>query len=386
MSFKTTKLAVSTFAFFALWIMTAAWPATVNSAELDMWIATGTPQNAPSGIYHLTFDDQSGKLSDLNLMAKLPDTGFLAMHPTLDVLYATGENLSAWQIIRNKDGLKLELLNQQKTGVGKAAHVSVDQSGRVLLSAHYGSGNVCSFPINANGSIGEITSKIKHDEPSNVVSDRQNLCHPHWIGTTPRNDFVLTPDLGADKVFIYRLEPSTGKLIRHSAGITPAGGGARHFTFHPSLPVGYVVNELAMTVSVMNYDQDAGELELAQTAPTLNEAQIAGESFNSGSEIRVHPSGKFLYSGNRGHDSITAFAVDQTTGQLSLIEQEPIRGSWPRNFNLDPSGKWLLAAGAHSNTLAVFKIDQETGKLEYTRSIASVPAPICVLVEPKGGQ
>ena len=133
----------------------------------------------------------------------------------------------------------------------------------------------------------------------------------------------------------------------------------------------------------MDYDADQGTLTVTQNAPALSEEQIASEMFNSASEVRVHPSGKFLYSGNRGHDTISAFAIDQTSGKLSLIEQEPIRGCWPRNFNLDPSGKWLLAAGGHSHTLAVFKIDPQSGKLQYARSIASVPTPICVLVEPK---
>ena len=353
------------------------------AAELDVWIGTGNPRGAAAGIYHLTFDDKSGKLSAPQLMVERSDTGFLAMHPSLDVLYSTGAKLSAWRIIRNKERVRLELLNEQPVGSGNATHVAVDRTGRVLLSAQYGSGTVCSFPLKDDGSIGEIASDIKQEEFSNVVPDRQDACHPHWIGTSPDNRFVLVPDLGADKIFVYRLDSTAGKLTRHGAAATPPGGGARHFKFHPSLPVGYVVNELTMSVSVMAYDSEAGELELAQTIPTLSDEQIAGEPFNSGSEVRVHPSGRFLYSGNRGHDSITAFSIDQTTGKLSLIEQESIRGCWPRNFNLDPSGNWLLAAGALSNTLAVFKIDQQTGALQYARSIQSVPAPICVLIAPK---
>jgi 6-phosphogluconolactonase len=116
-----------------------------------------------------------------------------------------------------------------------------------------------------------------------------------------------------------------------------------------------------------------------QTVPTLSEEVKAKETFNSASEIRVHPSGKFVYTANRGNDTITAFRVGESTGLLYLIEVEPIRGSWPRNFNLDPSGKWLLAAGRDSNTIAVFEINQETGELTYTRHTAMVPTPICVL-------
>jgi len=118
-----------------------------------------------------------------------------------------------------------------------------------------------------------------------------------------------------------------------------------------------------------------------QTVETLTEATKAKETFNSASEIRVHPSGKFVYSANRGNDTISVFRVDDATKKLTLVEVEPIRGSWPRNFNLDPTGKWLIAAGQHSNTAAVFSIDQSTGELTFNRQSAMVPASICVLFE-----
>ena len=380
---KTSALALATFVFLLSHLGSTTCHESTHAAELDVWIGTGNPKSEPAGIYHLTLDDQTGQLSSAQMMVERTGAGFLAMHPTLDVLYATGESLSAWRIVRNQGDVQLVLINEQPTQSGKAAHVSVDQTGRVLMSAQYGSGTVCSFPLNSDGSIGQIASKIEHNEPSNVIASRQDACHPHWIGTSPDNRFVFVPDLGADKIFVYALDTATAKLTRHGAATTPPGGGARHFKFHPTLPVGYVVNELAMSLSTMSFDADQGTLKLKQTVPTLSEEQISAELFNSGSEVRVHPSGNFVYSGNRGHDSISAFSVNQTTGELTLTQQEPIRGCWPRNFNLAPSGKWLLAAGAESNTLAVFKIDQGTGKLQYARAIASVPAPICVLVEPK---
>ena len=351
--------------------------------ELDVWIGTRKPADQPAGIYHLTFNDKTGKLSRSKLMAKREGAGFLAMHPTLDVLYATGNSLSAWQIVRNKDGVQLKRINEQPTGAGGATHISVDPTGQVLMSAHYGSGHICVFPLRENGAIGKRATKIWHNEPSQVDAKRQKTCHPHWIGSSADSRFVLVPDLGADKIFVYQLDAATGKLTRHGDCVAPPGSGPRHFKFHPTLPVGYLLNEFTMSLSVMDYDADQGTLTVTQNAPALSEEQMASEMFNSASEVRVHPSGKFLYSGNRGHDTISAFAIDQTSGELSLIEQEPIRGCWPRNFNLDPSGKWLLAAGGHSHTLAVFKIDPQSGKLQYARSIASVPTPICVLVEPK---
>lgn len=353
------------------------------AAEHDVWIGTKTGPDSPSrGVYHLTLDDATGKLSKATLAAEVEGPGWVTRHPLLDVLYTTrGEEIVAWRVSGDGDAVRLEEINALPTGDGGACHVSVDRTGRVLLSAQYGGGSVCSYRLNEDGSLAGRVSHFEHDDPSNVIPGRQEACHPHWTGVSPDNRFVIAPDLGADRVYVHKLNVATGELTRHGPAEAIPGGGPRHFKFHPTLPVGYLVNELAMSLSVFDWNAERGELTLRQTIPTLSAEQIAGETFNSGSEVRVHPSGHFVYSANRGHDSITAFAVDQATGELSLIEQEPIRGGWPRNFNLDPSGRWLLAAGRESNTLAVFAIDQETGSLQFTREIASVPAPISVVVE-----
>lgn len=352
---------------------------TATAAELDVWIGTHkTTGGEAEGIYHLTFDDQTGKLSPATLLAEQTGAGWITRHPTLPVLYSTGDGVTAWRIGR---GGALTKLNSMDTGSDGACHVGIDQTGKVLFSAQYFGGTATSYRLAEDGSIAKRVSVIKNNDPSDVYQNRQRTCHPHWVGMSPDNRFALVPDLGADRVYVHRLNADTGTLTPHGSVRTPPGGGPRHFKFHPSGKSGYVVNELAMTLSVLDWNADAGELTLRQTVPTLTEEQKAAEAFNSGSEVRVHPSGKFVYSANRGHDTITVFAVDQATGELSLVEREPVRGSWPRNFNLDPSGRWLLAAGRDSNTLAVFAIDQATGALGYKLETASVPAPICVVIE-----
>lgn len=358
-----------------------AMPATAK--DLDVWIGTHqTRGEAVAGIYHLTLDDQTGKLSQATLAAAQEGAGFLVPHPMNPaVLYSTGNGVTAWRIDRGGAAALLEPINSQPTGDDGACHVTVDRTGRVLISAQYGGGSVSTYRLNDAGSIAERVTVLEHNDPSGVVADRQSACHPHWVGLSPDNRFVIVPDLGADRVYIHKLDATTGELTRHGSVETLPGGGARHFKFHPTLPVGYLVNELALSLSVFDWNADAGQLSLRQTIPTLSEEQKSAEATNSGSEVRVHPSGRFVYSANRGHDTITAFSVDQQSGELSLIETEPIRGSWPRNFNVTPSGKWLLAAGRDSNTLAVFAIDPDTGSLQYTLEMAQVPAPICVLFE-----
>lgn len=357
---------------------------TATGQQVDVWIGTDTTGGSPSrGVYHLTLDDSSGVLSESSLAAEAEKPGFLARHPKLDVLYSTSpQGVVAWRIVRSGGGPpKLEKLNERESGDGSSTHVSVDPTGGVLLSAQYGGGSVASYPLKEDGSIGMRTSLLKHDQPSGVVADRQDACHPHSVFTTPDNRYAVVPDLGADRVFVHKLDPGSARLMPHGSVATPAGSGPRHLKFHPSGKWGYVVNELAMSVTALAYNADAGELTMIETVPTLSQAQIDHERSNTAGEIRVHPTGRFLYASNRGHDSVTVFAIDDATGKLKQVQVEPIRGSWPRNFGLSPSGKWLLAAGADSHTVAAFEINPQSGALQFIRQSAYVPSPICVEFE-----
>ena len=357
-----------------------------SAADVDIWIGTTTPAGGPSrGIYHLTLDEETGKLSDSRLAAEADEPGFLVLAEDGGALYSAADvdgesSVVAYSVGRREHPPRLRPLGAQPTGDGGACHVALDRTERVLLSAQYGGGSIASYPIDDDGSIGPRVTLLEHDDPSGVVPSRQATCHPHWVGVSSDNRFVLVPDLGADRVYVHTLDATTGKLAEYGSVKTIPGGGPRHFKFHPTLSVGYAVNELMVSVSVFGWDGDRGKLKLRQTMPTLTDAQKDAERFNSGSEIRVHPSGRFVYAANRGHDSITAFGVDEKTGGLSFVENEPIRGSWPRNFNLSPSGRWLLAAGRDSHSLAVFEIDEQSGALRYTLETSYVPSPICVAV------
>ena len=142
----------------------------------------------------------------------------------------------------------------------------------------------------------------------------------------------------------------------------------------------YLLNELSLSVTTFAYDKATGKAKRLTTTPSLSDEVKAKETFNSAAEILVHPNAKFVWSSNRGNDSITCYRADPSTGKLTVTEVESIRGAWPRNINIDPTSKWIFAAGAHSNTVAVHKIDQSTGELSFpTRNIISVPGPICVL-------
>ncbi|MFO7903235.1 MAG: lactonase family protein [Pirellulaceae bacterium] len=377
----------SRFVFFLSLLLWFTIVAAGIADELDVWIGTTTPRRGLSkGIYHGVLDVDNGTLTRPRLAAEMSSPGFLALHPSGKALYATGSldgvpSVAAFRIQERNGRSRLSMINSQPIGDGGAAHLATDRTGKVLLTAQYGGGSTAIYPLADDLSISEQSELIKHEGASGVVSNRQSKPHAHWVGTSPDNRFVFVPDLGMDKVVIYRLDVEQAGLTPHGSGQCPPGGGPRHMKFHTSGEFIYVLNELELSVTVFEYDSQAGRMTALQTIPTVSEADKAKEEFVSASEIRVHPSGQFVYAANRGHDTITAFRTQSGGGKLALVECEPMRGSWPRNFNIDPTGKWLLAAGRDSNNIAVFSIDSETGELTYTRNMAMVPTPICVAIE-----
>jgi 6-phosphogluconolactonase len=376
--------ALSSFAILTLIVMSNALP-TASADVIDVWIGTGN-QPPSKGIYHCTLNRETGALSKARLAAEIQGPGFLAMHPSGSHLYAVGTldgvaSVVAYAIEKNAEAPSLQLVNALAIGDGGACHVAVEPNGGTLLTAQYGGGSVAAFSLNQDGSLKARTALINHDGSSGVVAGVRNKSHAHWVGFSPDNRFAFVPDLGLDKVVIYKHNTDQATIEPSGTASVPAGSGPRHMKFHPNGKWAFVLNELALTVTVFDYDSKSGEMTPKQTIPAVPKAQLAKELTFSASEIRVHPSGKFVYSANRGHDTITAYRVNQESGELSVIEIENARAAEPRNFNLDPSGKWMLVAGQHSHTLGVFRIDQDSGELTYNRKIIHSPSAICVLFQ-----
>ncbi|MEQ9407614.1 MAG: lactonase family protein [Fuerstiella sp.] len=372
-------------AFCFSFAVNAAEPGNGAAQEelLDVWL--GTSSRVPSkGIYHCVLNTTSGKLSDPTLVAEISGPGFLAMHPTLPRLYAVGgvdsePSVAAYAIEGTLKKASLKFLNAIPIGDGGAAHVSVDATGHTLLTAQYGGGSTGVFSLNADGSLNKRTQLVEHEGASNAVPGRQTASHAHWTGFSPDNRFAFVPDLGLDRVVIYKCDAAASRITPHGFGQIAAGGGPRHMKFHTSGKWIYVLHELDLKVTVFDYDAASGTMTAKQTVETVPRDDLQKEKFKSCSEIRVHPTGRFVYAANRGHDTITVFQVDSATGELTFVEREHVRGATPRNFNLDPSGRWLLAAGQDSHTLACFEVDQQTGELVYNRSVVHAPSCICVL-------
>ncbi len=355
-------------------------------AEDKMWTYIGTyTGNGSQGIYLAELDLKSGELKLVGLAAELDNPTFLAIHPSGKTIYAAGEignfhgkkagAVSALSI-EPKTG-KLTLLNQQSSEGSGPCHVTVDKTGQVALVANYGGGSVASLPIGPDGKLAEAASAIQH-EGSSVNKGRQSSPHAHSINVDPANKFAFAADLGLDKILIYKLDPATAKLTPHDPAFaaTPAGGGPRHFAFHPSAKYAYVCNEMTSGVTAFAYDAAKGTLTELQTLSTLPEDYKTPG--NSTAEIQVHPSGKFVYVSNRGHHSLAIFAIDEATGKLTAVGHESTGGKTPRNFGIDPTGQYILACNQDSKSVHVFRIDTATGKLKPTGSSIEVANPVCV--------
>jgi 6-phosphogluconolactonase len=347
-----------------------------------VYFGTGGP--GAEGIYRATFDTETGKLTAASLAHKINGPGFLALHPDGTKLYAVASQEKEAGVAAYRIGAEgaLEFFHFEPTGDGGAAHVAVHPSGKFLLTAQYGGGSVSLLPLDNEGKPGTATV-TEHEGGSRVVEGRQDSPHPHWCGYSPDGKFALVPDLGLDGIVIYAIDPNKATITKHGFAATVPGGGSRHMRFSNDGKFIYLLNELSLSVSVFSWDAAAGKATLLSTTPALSEEAKAAESFNSAAEILVHPAGPYIYSSNRGHDTVTAYKIGEGGAALEVIQVQPIRGAFPRNINLDPTAKWLLAAGADSNTISVHAVNPSTGLLTYERgSVINVPAPICILFGP----
>jgi 6-phosphogluconolactonase len=349
------------------------------------WVFVGTYNGAKSkGIYRLELDATTGKLSEPELAVECVDPSFLAMHPSGRFLYAVSEigelggkktgGVRAFALERVAG--KLTALNEQPSKGSGPCHIVVDRQGRNALVANYGGGSAACLPIGPDGKLGEATGFVQHSGGS-VNPDRQKEPHAHSINLDPNNRFAFVADLGLDQVLIYRFDPTHGTLKPNDpphVAVEP-GAGPRHFAFHPSGKFAYVINELGNTITAMSYDPEGGVLKKVQTVSTLPK-DFTGKSYTA--EVVVHPTGRFVYGSNRGHNSIAIFKADPQTGKLTPAGHQAEGIKTPRNFNIDPTGRYLLVANQDADSIVIFTIDPERGDLKPTGQTVKVPMPVCI--------
>lgn len=359
---------------------------SVLNAAPDYLVYIGTYTGDKSkGIYAYRFDSKTGQLTPLGLAGEITNPSFLTIHPNSRFLYAVSETsmfegqktgaVSSFAI--NPETGMLTFLNRVASKGTSPCHLNVDKTGKFLAVANYGNGTVSSLPIGADGKLGEAVASIQHSG-SSTNPTRQKGPHAHSVNFSHDNRFLVAADLGIDQVLVYKFDPGSGSLTANEPPFIKVapGSGPRHFAFHPARNYGYVINELSSTVTAMSYDKQRGAFTELQTISTLpGGTPVPG---NSTAEVQVHPSGKFVYGSNRGHDSIAVFAVDVSKGTLKVEDHTPTQGQVPRNFGIDPTGSFLIAANQKSDNLVVFRIDKQTGRLTPAGQKLEVGAPVCV--------
>jgi 6-phosphogluconolactonase len=388
--FLTTQRILSSVLLFSLF----CWPSGFVQADHFVWFGTytGKPPRG-NGIYVSRYDEITGEISRPKLATKIKNPSFLVVHPTLSIVYAVSEiadlnDKPTGGIISFVVDMHSGQLTQQSVQLSQGkgpCHLSLDATGKSLLAANYGSGSVICLGINDDGSLLPPVATTQN-KPGGFIQhagtgpnkSRQQGPHGHSMNATSTGKFAISCDLGADKVFVHKLDVPTAVITPHNSTPTQPGGGPRHFALHPRLPFGYANNELDMTVTAFRFDAVEGNLQKIHSASTIPDSIQERTGFST-AEIAIHPSGKFLYVSNRGHDSIALFGINEQSGKLSLKSVEPTRCQTPRHFAIAPDGKRLYAAGQASGTITAFTIDSETGKLSFTKRILKVPKPVCIV-------
>jgi 6-phosphogluconolactonase len=369
----------------AFFVFLSAPAAMSQQGKYLFYVGTYTQDGSQSkGIYAYRYDAATQEIASLGLAAETTNPSWVALHPNGRFLYAVNEvqnykgpntgGVSAFSIDRATGNVTF--LNEVSSRGADPCYITVDQSGKYVLVANYTGGSIAAFPISDDGKLAEASALIQHTGHG-LNPKRQEAAHAHSIDLSPDEHFAFVDDLGLDELLVYKFDKSKGSLKPNNPPFAKLDGGAgpRHFALHPSGQFAYVISEMASTVTAFSIQLKTGMLHHLQTISTLP-ADFKGE--NDDAEIRIHPSGKFLYASNRGHDSIAVYAIDSSKGTLTPIEHTPTGGKTPRSFEIEPTGTLLFAENQQSNNIVIFRIDEKTGKLTPTGKVLEVGQPVCV--------
>ena len=392
------------FLWIALLLSLAALSPAQDSPKRKYLLYVGTYTEKDSqGIYAYRYDPASAELAPMGVAAVTTNPSFVAIHPSGEFLYAVNETqnykgassgvVSAFAIDRQTG--KLTLLNETASRGADPCYIAFDKTGKFVLVANYTGGNVAVFPLLPDGHVGESSVVLRDTGTLGPNKERQESPHSHWIEVSAHNRFAYVADLGLDRVLIYRFDATKGTLTADEAApasskpgsadandffsVTLAPGtGPRHLAFSVAGDFMYVLGELNSTVTVFANDAK----ETFRSVQRISALPAGFSAPNDAAEIAIHPNGKYLYTSNRGHDSIALFSIDGKTGTLTLVDHFPTQGKTPRNFEIDPTGTRLFVANQDSGTIVVFKIDLNSGRLTPTGQMLKVPSPVCLKFVP----
>lgn len=342
----------------------------MSNNEATAYIGTYTKVES-QGIYRLVIDKTTGEIKENTLAGKMDNPTYLKISDDEKFVYSVAKDgdkggVAAFAI--EADG-SLSLINQDLATGNPPCYVDASHDGSVVVSANYHLGTIVSYPTE-KGALKPSVSTIQHVGKS--IHERQEKPHAHYAGFSPDQKYILTCDLGTDKVTTY--SATAGKLEQVTELDVTPGSGPRNLVFHPNNTFVYIMTELTSEVIFAEYDKSTGELKVIQTIASLP-ADFDKE--NKGSAIHISPDGRFLYVSNRGQDAIVSFAVAED-GKLTLAATTPVEGVGPRDFDLNYTGEILVATNENSNNVTVFGINKETGALTLLQKDVKVPEPVCI--------
>jgi 6-phosphogluconolactonase (cycloisomerase 2 family) len=405
-SFLRTSVVAGTTPFLAAWLEAQsddarppllAYVGTFSSPLQDVLpTQVDLPPGNGRGIHILQVDRATGALTPVGTHDMGTSPSSLDLNAAGTRLYSanetdraadSGEGTVSAFAIDPEDG-QLKLLNTVRSGGAGPTYVSLHPAGRFLLAANYFGGSVAVLPILSDGRLGEATdvkvdagtigpTRATHAPPGTFAFSGHDRTHAHMIQADPSGRFVLHADLGLDRIFVWQFDERAGVLTPNDPpGVSlPPGDGPRHFHFHPNGRWFYSIQEEGSTIVLFDYEARTGRLTERQTISTLPPG-FAGSNFCS--EILVSADGKFVYAGNRLHDSIGIFSVGPN-GDLTHVGEEWTRGDYPRSFNFDPTGRFLYSCNQRADNIAVFRVDRETGGLTFTGHYAPVGNPSSIV-------
>lgn len=379
-------------------------------AYVGSWTAGPFGTGGGGGLHVFSLDMSNGSLMPV-MRTTGPayenfHVGYMAVSPNGRFLYATNEvenhdgefngGAVVTFAIDPRDGSIAEVGKQHSMGV-YPAHMDLDEAGSLLVIANHGNynasvrvvkkngvpeiekvwddGTVALFPVRPDGTLDRASDVAVLERTQSVDTYSQRSSHAHSVNFDPSDRIVLACDKGTDYIYTYRVDARARTLTDRKSFKTAPGIAPRHSSFHPRLPYVFVVNERESSLSSYRYDANTGEISLVQTIPTIPSGYTQR---NSPADVHVHPNGRFVYSSNRGHNSLAIFRIDEATGRMTPIDIVPTQGATPRAFRFDPSGRYIFAANQGSSTIVTFGVDPETGMLAATGAKVEVPRPVCV--------
>ena len=348
--------------------------------KYDVVIGTYTNAGNSEGIYVYSFDEETGALTYKNKVGNIENPSYLTISPDRKHIYAiseAGENSAVSAFDYDVATGEMTFINKQPSGGRGPCYVEIDQSGKFVFTANYGSGSLAAVPVLADGSLGADLQQIDHTVPT-TTDGAQKRSRMHSVVMDPENKYLIASNLGTDKISVYHFDASKESHPLNEADpqvITLApGAGPRHFAFHPNEKFAYSVHELDAHITAFTYND--GTLTPIQTITMLPE-NFEGKT--GPADIHVSPDGKFVYATNRlDLNEIVIYSVDQSTGQLTFVGRQSSMGDHPRNFAIDPTGNFLLVANQNTDDIYVFKRNKETGLLTLTDNKLELGRPVCL--------